>query len=145
MRVPHRRRRLISEMNLTPMIDVVFQLIIFFLLASQLTRQEALVDVDLPEAVTASEPAPVAPGRVAIQITTDGQVFVEDTLLSPPELANYLTRSRAASNQPLEVRLRGDRAVPFRFVEPVLRACAESGVTKISLGALRAPSTSEVP
>ena len=52
MRLPQ-RRPLTAQINMTPMIDVTFQLIIFFLLSSRLAQQEAL-ELDLPTAATSS-------------------------------------------------------------------------------------------
>ncbi|NIL99222.1 MAG: hypothetical protein GTO62_19500, partial [Planctomycetales bacterium] len=68
MRIPLSRRRSRLEMNMTPMIDVVFLLIIFFLVSSHLARQEVQAQLDLPPARTGVDLPPAADPRVTINV-----------------------------------------------------------------------------
>ncbi len=79
---------------MTPMIDVVFQLIIFFLVASHLARQETQVEVDLPTAASGhQEDEQPELRRVVVNVLpgigTDGRVQVGGRLLTHSELAAH--------------------------------------------------------
>ena len=59
---------------MTPMIDVVFLLIIFFLLSSHLAQRENRIDVDLPQATSGEEDLPSTQPRVTVTVLEDGSV-----------------------------------------------------------------------
>ena len=85
MRVPLSNRRHRLEMNMTPMIDVVFLLIIFFLVSSHLQKQEAHAELDLPTAETGDENTPTFH---PVRIITKS--LLEHVLYRPPTLClNY--------------------------------------------------------
>ncbi|MBX3442501.1 MAG: biopolymer transporter ExbD [Planctomyces sp.] len=130
MRVPARSRRTPLAFNLTPMIDVVFNLIIFFLVASHFSRADPEEDVSLPTATQASEPDP-QPRRLVITIRDDGAWRVAGESVTLEQIEQMLAEG-AEPGGSLAVNLRGDRAVPYRFVEPLLLACARHGVTSVS-------------
>ncbi|MEO1498376.1 MAG: biopolymer transporter ExbD [Planctomycetota bacterium] len=116
--------------NLTPMIDVVFLLIVFFLVSSHLARQEARIDVNLPAAATGQRSLAPA-GRWTIDIPRDGRPQLSG---EPIDAATLLQRLREQAETPPAVRLRGDGATDFATIEPLLAACAEGGVSDISFG-----------
>ena len=134
MRIPSRNTRGRVTMNMTPMIDVVFLLIIFFLVSSHLARQETQVALDLPTAST-GEPLEESPRqRVTINVMPGGQVLLAGQPVAAEELAAKLKFERSRSDSDLEVRIRGDRDVPYSAIEPLLVACAEAGVWNVTFG-----------
>lgn len=133
----HRDRRPSSgdsvTMNMTPLIDVVFLLIIFFLVSSHLAQQESQPDLELPQAATGDADAESTNQRLTINLRADGAIVLAGKQTSVDELQTTLAYEREHSERPLEVRLRADRGVPYGQVEPVLVACARSGVWDVRL------------
>jgi biopolymer transport protein ExbD len=121
---------------MTPMIDVVFLLIIFFLVSSHLARQESQVAVDLPDAASSDRPEEEDVRRVIVNVLSETQILVGSQPIEPARLETLLNYEShrtqgAGSNRPLEVRIRTDRSVPYRAVEPILLACARSGIWNV--------------
>lgn len=135
MRVPARPRGSL-RFDMTPMIDVAFQLIIFFLLSSHFARQEQHLALDLPEARSGQPTDAAAARRVTIQVAADGTVRFGARVVEPAELAARLAEA-TARDADVEVRVRCDRTVPYRHVAPILAACTTQGVWNVSLAVHR--------
>jgi biopolymer transport protein ExbD len=136
MRLPARTRQLGVSVNITPLIDVIFLLIIFFLAASHFVRNESREEVRLPEATTGEEETSKSTARLVITVTEDGTYKVGGGDVTLEELQPMLFDGMAKENESFEVRIRGDERVPFRLIEPIMLECAKAGVTKIKFGAL---------
>lgn len=154
MRIPNNRSRGSVGFNMTPMIDIVFLLIIFFLVSSHLARQETQLELDLPVAasgrraedddrtrrviVNVLAQPPSADGRIedSSHGDDDGQLMVGGRVLHADELQKVIEFERRCSDGPLEVRIRSDRQVPYRRVEPIMIACAKAGVWNVTFAVL---------
>jgi len=136
MRVPSHDRPVGVAFNVTPMIDIVFLLIIFFLVSSHLASQEVLVELALPEAATGREPVGEQGGRITINVLPDGGILLGGAPVGPEELGRRLTFEAAEGGPDLEVRIRSDRDVAYNFIEPVLIACARAGIWNVGLAVL---------
>ena len=137
MQIPTSYRRGPLTFNMTPMIDVVFLLIIFFLVSSHLVKQEAQMPLPLPTA--ASGPAAVddqAP-RLTVNLLADGRILVAGAPATVDRLEPLLAAARRKSGDDLEVRIRADRAAPYQRVEPILLACARAGVWNVTFAVYR--------
>lgn len=150
MRIPDNRTRGSLGFNMTPMIDIVFLLIIFFLVSSHLARQETQFELDLPDAasgrrvedddqtrrviVNVLARPPAADGRGDDE--GDGKLMVGGRVLRPDELQKVIEFERRRTDKPLEVRIRSDRSVPYRRVEPIMIACAKAGVWNVTFAVL---------
>lgn len=119
------------RLNLTPLIDVIFNLIIFFLAAAHFARNEPVTDVELPSA-TARAIDSESPRRLTVTVAP-GPTFLLGTDEQPRNVIEALiaTQARGNAQQPLELRIRADRNVPFGEVEPLLVAAAEAGVRDV--------------
>lgn len=126
--------------NMTPMIDVVFLLIIFFLVSSHLAKQENSLQLDLPSAVSGVEDAPQRES-VVVNIRPDGAWVVGGVDIGEAELASVLRRRRMAASEPLRLKIRTDQSVPYQRIEPVLRAAAEVGIGDIVFSVYEASRT----
>ena len=73
------------NLNLTPMIDIVFLLIIFFMVGTQFTQQDEQFAVQLPTATTA-QPMSAAPDSIVISVSRDGRVVMNGELTSLSDL-----------------------------------------------------------
>src|SRR4029078_11580816 len=120
MRIPWRAVTSDVGFNMTPMIDAVFQLIIFFLLSSHLAKQEQQLPLPLPtaksgvvEAADARDPLQVdtlergesaeARPRLTVNVLADGTLLVANRPIQAEELAGLLRERRAAHGEELEV------------------------------------------
>ncbi len=150
-----------EAINVTPLIDVVMCLVIFFLIVGKLAADASAVR--LPESgfgradrtdravVVAVAPAlPGVPGAVDLGSGTRARIWIDGVAISGPnELAGAIrdrgARVLAALGRPedaladLPVQVRADRSLPFAAVEPVLKACADLGITGVRLAAERNP------
>jgi biopolymer transport protein ExbD len=137
MRVPDHARGGDLGFNMTPMIDVVFLLIIFFLVSSHLAKQEVQMPLPLPTAISGAPPAETAPRRVTINLLGDGRLMLAGKPIESGELQQRLAAARVESGTDVEVRIRSDRQVPYRDVEKILLACARAGVWNVAFAVFR--------
>lgn len=123
------KRRAPTVLDMTPLVDVVFQLLIFFLLTSTYVQQSAQnsssVPVELPE--SSLEASQQVPDELMISIDELGSVFVGDEQVSLDELATRLLRV-AQSKPDTIVLVRGDQRVPYGRVGQVMSIVRASGL-----------------
>ncbi len=137
MRIPTRARQLGVSLNLTPLIDIVFLLVIFFLVASHTARTESTEPVDLPTIGEAEDDRIEAPRRVVVTVTADQTLHVGGRIVTLEQVTELLNEAGSETGTGgYEVRIRGDRRVPFRVVEPLMVACARAGITRIGYAVL---------
>lgn len=117
---------------MTPMIDVVFLLIIFFLVSSHLARQESRLPVELPVAST-HNPLNIDPVSLTVTVNRQRQVLVRGRVVSESDLDSILAQVTAEDGKSASLRLRTDGDVPYGTIEPILKACAKSGLLDIKL------------
>lgn len=132
MKIPFHSSRGQVGFNMTPMIDVVFLLIIFFLVSSHLAHREKRIPVELPVATSGqadlSNPTP----RVTLTIKSDGSVLWSGQPFGMQQLTQRLAAQREQLGDEMELRIRGDRRVPYRVVEPILDGAARAGVWNVT-------------
>ena len=137
MKVPRRALTSEASINMTPMIDVVFQLIIFFLVTSHFAKQEAHLPLPLPAADSAVALKDDSAPRLVINVTADGTLLFSGRALAPAELQQRLRERMAELGKDTEVRIRADRSVPYQHIEPVLLACARAGIWNVTYAVYR--------
>lgn len=135
MKLPQRGRSAGLSMNLTPMIDVVFLLNIFFLVASYYIRHEQVDPVTLPLASQGEEDGAAA-SRLVITVQADGSYLVGGEPDTVDGLGNRMRELIAESPQTAELRLRTDRQSEYAAIEPLLLLAAEAGLTRIRFSVL---------
>ena len=133
MRIPScaGKQRLVFQM--TPMIDVVFLLIVFFLVSSHLASQEVAPDVALPTAqsgVSGEGRQPRAP--VLVNVLRDGTLLLGSLAIDADELLPRLRVEQQQVSGSFEIRIRADRNAMYRHVEPILNAAAAAGVQRVT-------------
>jgi biopolymer transport protein ExbD len=116
----------VGAIDMTPMIDVVFQLMIFFLVATRLDEAEREFPVALP---TASEAKPFTsrPTELFVNIERTGRYFVQGRFLTLEELEGFLRQS-AANNPTQTVRIRADQESQTRFLVAAINATVKAGI-----------------
>ena len=125
------RGRAAGMLDMTPMIDMVFNLLIFFMVVSQFANDERDMRVLLPDGSEAM-PLTATPRQIFINIDEQGRYFVRGQEFASDTLAKLL--SEAAANNPLgqTVVIRADRRVPWNHVATVMRLCNEAGLRDYS-------------
>jgi biopolymer transport protein ExbD len=121
------------QLNLTPMIDVVFNLIIFFMVGTRFADLERQFDVQLPR-VSAAQPLTNLPDEIVVNVYRDGRVVVNR---DPMTIAQLETTLRAARERYADqaVLVRGDGQGIYQSVIDVLGACQRAGIRHFSLAA----------
>lgn len=121
-------------LNLTPMIDVIFLLLIFFMVATTFQDPEREMDVDLPEASSGS-PLTEDQDDLIINILRDGSIVLFEKPTTREDLVRILNQ-RAQQDPETPVTIRGDRLVKHEAVVSVMDACGMAGLRQLSLGTL---------
>jgi biopolymer transport protein ExbD len=137
MMVPRRQTSRGVGFDMTPMIDVVFQLIIFFLVSSHLSKQEAQTQLPLPVASSGKELTDETAPRITVNLHADGSVLLGAGMVTTAELQDRLAAKRESVGPGLEVRIRSDRSVPYKVVAPILLACAKAGIWNVTFAVYR--------
>ena len=125
-----------SEINVTPFVDVMLVLLIVFMVTAPLLS--AGVPVDLPKAP--ASPLAVEKKPVTVTIDNDGRIFVEDKEVTLADLVPTLTK--VATNGPDErIYVRGDRSASYGAIMQVMGTINGAGFKRIGLVALKEPDS----
>jgi biopolymer transport protein ExbD len=124
-----------NEINITPLVDLTFVLLIIFILLTTAAVQG--IKVDLPSASSAT--ALNAPKARVIAVANDGTVSIDAVPVSMAELEGQL-RTTIAAAPDTPIILRGDRAVQYDQIMQVLDLCSKVGVASLGMAATRPPS-----
>ena len=121
------------EFNMAPLIDIVFQLLIFFMVATSYGKMsEKEIEVDLP-AAESGQKADIAPEEIVVDVTRDGHFFVAGKSVERSGLVGALSAA-ARGHGTVPVTVRGDRLATHETVVDVLDACGAAGLSNLSLG-----------
>lgn len=130
-----------SEINVTPMVDVMLVLLVIFILTAPLMASSIKLDLPKTDAAKASE----APKFVTLVVDKTGQIFLNDKPIAIDELKTSLAQT-AIKNPDTEVQLRADEAVAYGKVVEVMGAAQKAGLNRIgfvadapALGPVKAP------
>ena len=117
----------LGNIRLMPLIDVVFLLLIFFLVATRFAEEERELDVLLPDASEA-QPLTSKPGELFINIDQQGRYYVTGKTLALDEL--HRTLRTAAVNNPgrVSVIIRADKRVVWSYVVAAMNACNKAKI-----------------
>jgi biopolymer transport protein ExbD len=132
MKPPDHLRPSSATMNMTPMIDVVFLLIIFFLVSSNLIQQDVSMELQLPAAETAMTTPETEAKKITVNIPAPGQLLLGAQPIDSESLREYFLQRRADWGADTGLRIRTNRDIPYGEVEPILVLAAECGVWNVS-------------
>lgn len=127
-----RRARAEVEINLTPLIDVVFLLLIFFMVSTTFTRNSHL-SIDLPEA--SGEPRQIAPDQIEIMITKSGDYAINEVALvnNKPETLRTGLDKVSKGNTDVPLIITADSATPHQAVVTAMDAAGQLGFSHLSI------------
>ena len=136
MRLHKAKRTYGCSINIAPLIDVVFLLIIFFMATSQITRVE-VEDLALPEAKKAEGRQDMPAGPFVINVHKDGRIVVFGQTISISSLQGVVTNElKVRGVEELTVLVRGDRDTPWAQLAEVMRICSAQGITRVRVAVI---------
>lgn len=131
MQIPQYKPNRKYGFNMTPMIDVVFLLIIFFLVSSHLAKQESQLELELPTAVMSEDDIEVDTPRVTVNVKSDGSLWLAGRAIEKAQLQTTFANVKKKEGPNIEVRIRSSRSAPYSAVEPIMLACTKCGVWNV--------------
>jgi len=120
------------QLNLTPMIDVILTLIIFFMVATKFSEEERAVDLKLPTAAQSGAPAAAAASPRVVNVQADGSILLGATPISIEDLTKQLAAARQQSPK-IQVLVRGDRMTPHGRMADVYGAVRQAGIPDLGI------------
>lgn len=122
-----RPKRISLGLDMAPLIDIVFQLLIFFMLSSSFLNPA--LKLDLPQAVKhdANEPQ-----QVVVSVDRAGKIFINAIETTKNQFKLQL-ESKLAGNAKKSVHLRGDKDMPYRFFVEVMDLARQAGARQINI------------
>ena len=121
----------IPTLNLTSMIDVLFLLIIFFMVGTKFVESDRQIELKLPQ-VKAGGALTAAPEKKVINVYHDGQITLDRKNVTLDELTARLAAGRS-QYKALGVLVRGDGTATFQSVASVLNACKQAGISDLAI------------
>ncbi len=118
--------RPMSDINMTPLIDVMLVLLVIFIITAPLMAPSLRLDLPQAEGASVGDPAEF----VTVAIDADGALYFGDQPLPADALAQRLAEA-AKANPQLEVQLRADRGVPYGRVAETIALVQQAGLTRI--------------
>ena len=134
----YKRSSVASTLSLTPLIDVVFLLLIFFLVTSEFEEEERRLDIVLPTA-TSAVPMTNKPREIIVDIASDGQMYLHGQITPLDELERLM--SLAVNKNPTNqtVVIRADHRTSFQPVVNVMDVCNQTGISSYSVTTTEGP------
>jgi len=123
-----RRRGIIAEINVTPLVDIMLVLLIIFMLTAHLIAKQA-IEVELPRASNATT---LKPTTLAITLTKDGALYLDDKPTTPDALRAAVSAA-VAKDPKTQAVITGDKAVSHGRVVWVLDVVKSLGVTSFAI------------
>ncbi len=123
-----------TSINLTPMIDIVFLLIIFFMVGSRfsdMNQTERDISLRVPQ-VQSAQALTHSPGKRVINVYSDGNITLDQKQVTLPELENELATARE-QYQKIGVVVRGDRESQFDKVAQVIATCERVKIRDLNI------------
>ena len=115
-----------SEINVTPMVDVMLVLLVIFIITAPLFTHA--IKLDLPSAQAALNPE--KPETISVSINADGAIYWNNDLVQNDELATRLAAAAQKQPQP-ELQLRADKSTRYEVIAQLMAAAQTNGITKM--------------
>ena len=121
-----------GEVDLTPMIDIVFLLIVFFMTVANMISAEKH-PIDMPVALNSTIPEDYGE-RTTVTVAADGSLYAGVYSVELPELSEILIAERERDPS-VRVFLRADSSTEHQYVNDVMQACAAAGLSNVVFAA----------
>jgi biopolymer transport protein ExbD len=120
------------SINMIPMIDILFNLIIFFLVGTTFITSERDIALRVPEVADQKGSLSSAPEFRVVNVYRDGTITLDETAVSLDEMTQRLTQARSQYSD-LGVQVRGDGRGTFQQVAEVLNGCKQAGIQELAI------------
>ena len=130
-------------LQLAPMIDILFLLLIFFIITWNFSRRETEIEISVPAADKGDEPKRRNVGEIVVNVRKGGEIVVEGDLITEEQLLQKL-QLIAEVHKDQAVILRGDEKSEYQKVMNVLNTCQKAGIWNVAF-ATRPPEAEGVP
>ncbi len=120
-----------ADVTISPLIDCVFLLLIFFLVSTMFKKENKDIDIELPESATSIKVLPLS-DFTAIGIKSEGQLFLDGKPSSKTHIHLYLSRLGLNGSE-RTIRLDVDKETPFHHVVEVIDICRFRGLQNIRI------------
>ena len=117
----------LANLSLTPLIDIVFLLLIFFLVATRFAEEERELDVVLPDASEA-RPLTSKPRELFVNIDKDGRYYVTAKVVNLPQLQKILEAAYVNNPGRASVVIRADKRSRLEYTVAVINACKKAKI-----------------
>ena len=124
------------EINIAPMIDVVFLLNIFFLTVAHVARVQ-VEPLELPEAREGNKSDQLAGGRLIVNVHKDGRIAIAGQAQSLGSIRQVLVRETGdESPAPSSILIRGDRETPWEKIRELMDVCIDCGIGQVDVAVI---------
>ncbi len=126
-----------AKLDMTPMIDVVFQLIIFFVVTAAM--QDKAMETNVLMAMAPNGPVETVkdPRTVIVDVVADGTIQIMKSRVSEGQLFTLLNNARKTAGQSTPIVIRGDLTAKHEAIKRVMDICGKAGLWKIRFAALK--------
>jgi biopolymer transport protein TolR len=121
--------QMVSEINVTPFVDVMLVLLIIFMVTARMMTQG--IDVNLPQ--TSAPAIPAEEERLMVTITGERKIFINEYAVELESLGSKLSVMHQNQNRRQGVFLRADEKIPYGFVVQVMGMIREAGIDQIGM------------
>jgi biopolymer transport protein ExbD len=125
------KRTAVASLSITPLIDVVFLLLIFFLVSSRFSEEERELDLNLPS-ITEALPATAQPEEIVINVDDKGRYFIDGAFRQVEQVEQILLRAKANNATSQTVVIRADKTADWGMVATAMGICKKVGISDFS-------------
>ncbi len=126
-----------AKLDMTPMIDIVFQMIIFFVVSIELDRQVIDENIILAESRHGPAIEKRDPRTITVEVSERGDLSIARTTMTAGTLTAILRQARGLHGPEVPVHIRGDRGASHADIRRVMNAAGRAGLWRISIIALK--------
>ncbi len=127
-----------THINVTPLIDIIMCLIIFFLLVGHIAKAASIKGIKIPAAKNGKDLRNktdqliinLVPSSSGYSRNRPPRIWIWSNEISQDQLAAYL-RQQKRDDPKMKLILRADRSIPYKYIAPVLNSCAQAGIASI--------------
>lgn len=126
-----------GDVNMTPMIDVVFQMIIFFVTTVEMERQSLLETIDLATAPHGPAVEKINPLTVKVDVDEKGRIFLSRSMFSFNDFVGIMQKTVSIHGNQVPVVIRGDQMTRHEDIRKVMDACKKAGLWRVKFSAVK--------
>lgn len=130
LRVKSKKRGL--SFNITPLIDVTFLLIVFFVMSSRMIQSEVAMELNLPQEKSGEAVEKNDKNKIILNVAGADEIYYGTRRVTLRELRERLEREKARETREASVRIRANKDVPYGTIEPILVLCSQTGFDDVS-------------